>query len=277
MKHPTIAFIGAGNMACGLIQGLLKANFPSHCIFASHHDAEKIERLKKQFPIEFFEDNHVAAEKADVIVLSVKPQKIKTVLTEIIDKGAIKNKVLISLAAGVTTALLEKLLGTHAAVVRVMPNLPSLVGTGATGLYANAKVTEDERDIAESIFRSVGVTVWVDHERDLDIITALSGSGPAYYFYFMKAMEQAAINMGLNAKATHLLITQTALGASRLALEEGHDFTGLIEQVSSSKGTTAAALEVFESRGLAHILEQALRAAHTRAEEITVDITKELG
>lgn len=271
-----IALIGAGNMARSLIGGLLEAGVAKENLHASNHNAEKVALLNKQFGIPATKDNRAAADGARVVILTAKPKTIGFILDEIGDILTSQKPLIISVATGVTTAALELMLGQHLAIVRAMPNIAVMANAGATGLYANGLVSQSERDIAESIFRSVGLAVWLEHEKQLEIITGLSGSGPAYFFYFMEAMEHAAVDMGLPQEMARLLTIQTALGAGKLALEQGEEPAVLRQRVTSPNGTTQAAINYLEDCDVFLQIEHAVQAACARARAIEIEIVENL-
>lgn len=268
MQDVTIGFIGAGNMASSLIGGLLASGSPAEKIWASDPQSDKHNELKSKFGIHLTGDNKLAAKQADVLVLAVKPQIIKDVAVEIAPLIHEKKPLVISIIAGVRAHTLNEWLGKDIPIVRCMPNTPALIQSGATALYANSKVTASQKSLAESILRAVGITVWVSHEKQLDIVTALSGSGPAYFFLVMEALEKVAIELGLPTETAHLLTLQTALGASRMALESVEDTSRLRQQVTSPGGTTERAIEVLQEGQIMQLFNKALRAASQRSEEL---------
>lgn len=272
INNGKIAFIGAGHMAYSIIGGMINAGVDKNSLMASNRNADKLAIIAEQFDIMTTNDNRLAADNARVVVICVKPKNMSFVIDELKDILLTQKPLLITLAAGTTIEAVEKLLGEHLAMVRAMPNIPALVGSGATGLYANGLVSEHEQDIAESIFRSVGITTWVKHEKELDVITALSGSGPAYVFYLMEAMEQAAIDLGLSRDIARLFTMQTAFGASKLALEENVEPRVLLERVASPKGTTEAALHHLDENDVKTHIENAVKQAQLRAKEICKEI-----
>lgn len=264
-----IAFVGGGNMATSLIHGLIQSGFPSQTIRVADPNPEKRAHLKQQFAVQCFETAKEAIDDAKIIVLAVKPQHIKGVAEELQFSLQNISPLIISIATGITTSYLRKVLGDHLPIVRAMPNTPALLEAGATGLYADGKVTEEQQSLAESILRSVGITVWVNHEHDMDTITALSGSGPAYFFRIMQALEQGAIELGLSRNDAKILTLQTALGAARMAMESEISLEQLITKISVKGGTTERALAVLESSNIQKILKDALQAAKERSEEIS--------
>jgi len=263
-----ISFIGGGNMASALITGLVKQNIsPSNILVAESSDARRDE-LVKQFAVQTTAHNSDAVQYADVVVLAVKPQIIPAVCSELSTSLAKKTPVIVSIAAGIPTSLLIPLLGAHVPVIRAMPNTPSGIGCGATGLYAIGSVTSTQKKSAEAIMNSVGITVWVDDEALMDTITAVSGSGPAYFFQIIEAMEKAAVELGLPAETARLLTLQTAYGATKMALESSESAATLKQRVTSPGGTTAAALNVLNNGNINELFQQALTAAQCRAKEL---------
>lgn len=267
MNKHTIAFIGAGNMARSLIGGLLEEE-GRYRINAADPDPGQCTRLSDSFGIPATSDNLQALKDAEVVVLAVKPQVVHSVIAELRAELEQRRPLLVSIAAGVREVDISRWLGYPAAVVRCMPNTPSLVRSGASALYANAAVTPAQRDLAESILRAVGTVVWVDDEATLDAVTALSGSGPAYFFAVMEAMEAAGVELGLDPVQARLLTIETAFGAAKMALEAGESPAQLRANVTSPGGTTEAALRVLEQHGLGQVFRAALAAACARAREL---------
>ena len=270
MNNQKIGFIGAGNMARSLIGGLISSGVKSDNLFAADPGEETRTALSKDFSIQTFAENQRLVDECDVIVFAVKPQVLKAVATPLKAK---ESALYISIAAGIPSESLNNWLGSKKAVVRTMPNTPSLVLSGASGLYANAHVSEEQKEIAESILRAVGVTVWVDDEAQLDAVTALSGSGPAYFFMVMEAMEKAGEELGLPPETARLLAIQTGFGSTKLALEMEDSPEELRKKVTSPGGTTEQAIKTFEEQGLVEMFSKAMKAASDRAEELA----KELG
>ncbi len=268
----TICFIGAGNMAKSLIGGLIASGYDKEKIIAADPSPEQCTELTQALGIKCYEDNLDAIAHSDVLVLAVKPQMLQTVCNRIQNSIQAKPKLVISVAAGVRSQDINHWLGGNISVVRAMPNTPSLIQTGATGLFANENVTTEQKSQAEHILRAAGITIWVQDEPQLDAVTALSGSGPAYYFLFMEAMENAAIQMGLDAKTAHLLTMQTALGAAKMVMESNQPCATLRHNVTSPNGTTERAIQQFESSNLRQIVEQAMQAAQQRAFELGNDL-----
>jgi len=264
----TIAFIGGGNMARSLIGGLIADGYPAERIWVSDPVKEALADLAAKFGVRITENNSEAAAAADTLVLAVKPQVLKRVAEDLRSAVAGRDVLIISIAAGVREPDIDRWLGGGFPIVRTMPNTPALVQTGATGLYANAKVSAEQRNRAESLLRAVGVTQWVAEEQLLDAVTGLSGSGPAYFFLLIELMEQAGVKLGLPAETARLLTLQTALGAAKMALESSEDAAVLRQRVTSPGGTTERALATFEQGGLRELVEKALRAATERAAEL---------
>jgi pyrroline-5-carboxylate reductase len=270
---PSIAFIGAGNMASSIIGGLIADNYDPAQIWATSPVPE-LANLRKTFNINISQQNVVAAAKADILVFAVKPSILKTVVTELKEIIISHKPLLISLVTGARIATIVNWLeNAKVGIVRCMPNTPALVRCGTTALYANLYVTEVQRIIAESIMRAVGVVLWVENEGDLDTVTAVSGSGPAYFFLMMEAMLQSARKMGLSYENAQLLTLNTALGAARMAIESQQDVEALRQQVTSPGGTTERAIRVFESGGIRSLFDEALQAARARAIEIAESLS----
>ena len=274
MQQPTTAFIGAGNMAHSLIGGLIADGFSAEKIWASNPVAELLNKLQKQFSIHTTLDNTQAVKEADVVIFAVKPQILKIVAQELAEFIQEKKPLVISIAAGVREKDLQNWLGDHIAIVRCMPNTPALVGAGASALFANMFVSVEQKSIAESILRAVGMTVWLDNEKLLDTVTALSGSGPAYFFLIMEALEIAAVKLGLPADTAHLLTLQTALGAARMALENNQSLAELRQQVTSPGGTTECGIQVLENNHIRKILTETIQAASNRSVELAEILSK---
>jgi pyrroline-5-carboxylate reductase len=265
MQRTTIAFVGGGNMAGSLIGGLLEDGMDPATVWVSDPDRQRREALASTFAIRVTADNEEAADAADVVVLAVKPQTLREVAKTLAPVVQARGPLVISVAAGVRRADLEAWLGGGVAIVRTMPNTPALVRSGATALCANEYVSAGQRDVAESILRAVGVALWLEDESLLDVVTALSGSGPAYFFLVMEALEAAAVDLGLPVSAARLLTVQTAFGAAKMAMETEDDVPSLRHRVTSPGGTTEAALRVLETGGLRRLFGEAVRSAHQRS------------
>lgn len=268
-----IGFIGGGNMASSLIGGLVSNACPPSNVMVSDLDQNKLSYLKTTFNVQTTLNSDDVVRHADVLVLSVKPQSMKSVAQSLSAMVQQHQPVVVSIAAGINLEALTEWLGGNVALVRCMPNTPALVQTGATGLYANTLVNTEQRDNVESLLRAVGVTVWVRDEGELDAVTAVSGSGPAYFFLVMEAIEAAAKEAGLDEKTARLLTQETALGAAKMALESAESAGVLRERVTSPNGTTERALNVMESQNL----RETFKAAVLAAKERSIELSKELG
>jgi pyrroline-5-carboxylate reductase len=267
-----LAFIGGGNMAAALIGGLIRRGLPKDRIVVADPNAEQIGRLVREYGIAAAADNAGAAAGAEVLVLAVKPQLMRSVclaLAPHIADGV--PPLVISVAAGIPHASLARWFGMRVPVVRTMPNRPALNGFGATGLYAPDGVGAANRALAEAVMAAVSATVWVEHESQMDTVTALSGSGPAYFFLFMEALEAAAHARGLPSEVAHQLTLETAFGASQMARLSSEPLSVLREQVTSKGGTTAAALDVLDAAGLRAIVAHAVAAADRRSAELAAE------
>jgi len=274
MSETTLAFIGGGNMAASLTGGLIADGWNPANIRISDTDTERLEQLSERFSVATMSDNCEAVAQADAVVLAVKPQVVKPVSQQLAALVKEQGSLVISIAAGIPEASLRHWLGENTAIVRTMPNTPALVQSGATALYANANTREDQRNIAESILRAVGVTIWVDDEALMDVVTALSGSGPAYFFLFMEAMQAVGCELGLPEKTARLLTLQTAFGAAKMALESSEDVNILRHRVTSPGGTTERAIKSFQGDGLEALVRKALQAAAERAKELGIELGK---
>ena len=266
-----LAFIGGGNMAAALIGGLTKRGLPSERIVVADPSHEQLERLVRDYGIKSAADNASAVAGAEVVILAVKPQQMRGVALALSPHLAAGKPLLMSVAAGIPHAALARWFGAHIAVVRTMPNRPALNGFGATGLYAPSGVGAAHRALAESIMAAVSATVWVEHESQMDTVTALSGSGPAYFFLFMEALEAAAHERGLPNDIAHKLTLETAFGAAQMARQSNESLALLREQVTSQGGTTAAALAVLDAAGLRAIVAHAVAAADRRSAELAAE------
>lgn len=268
LKDITIAFIGGGNMASSLIGGLLADGCSGRNIWVSDSDEAKLTRLRERFSINTTHANLEAVNGALVVVLAVKPQALRGVAQELAPLVQQKAPLVISIAAGIRATNITTWLGGKVAVVRAMPNTPALVQSAATALYANALVSDAQRNVAESILRAVGLVLWLDDEADMDAVTALSGSGPAYFFLVMEVLENAATRLGLGRETARLLALQTAFGAAKMALESAEDSAMLRARVTSPGGTTEQAIKVLQEGQLQRLFDTALQAAHTRSIEL---------
>lgn len=268
----TLAFIGGGNMTTALVLGLQREPTPPSVVIAEPSDLRR-EQLAALFPnARVVADNREAVRHADVVILAVKPQVLPDVARDL--RSALAHQpLIISIAAGITTSRLAEWLGENQPIVRAMPNTPALVGSAATGLFATPRVDASGRDLAERVLRSVGLVTWLEDESLLDAVTALSGSGPAYVFLLMEAMEAAGEQLGLKPADARLLCLQTVFGAAKLALESEDSPARLREKVTSPGGTTQAAIEVLERANFRELMEHAMQAAANRARKLGRDET----
>lgn len=268
MERQQITFVGGGNMAHSLIGGLVADGYAPAAIRVTDPHERSRAALAERFGVSVSDDNRAAVADADIVIIAVKPQMVREVIGGIAEPLGARRPLVVSIAAGVREADISRWLGYAGPVVRCMPNTPSLLQSGVTALYPNAHVDARQRDAAESILRAVGTVIWLDDERLMDTVTAVSGSGPAYFFLMMEAMEKAAVARGLPTRQARLLVIETALGAARMALESDDDPATLRANVTSKGGTTAAALEAFADGDLAGLVDRAVGAAHDRAGEL---------
>ncbi|WP_115562539.1 pyrroline-5-carboxylate reductase [Xanthomonas arboricola] len=264
-----IAFIGGGNMARSLIAGLIRQGVPA----ASLRVAEPVEELRtglsRDFGVQAVADARDAADGAATWVLAVKPQVMPSVCAQLAALAQAQQPLLLSIAAGITATQLQRWCGGDTTVVRAMPNTPALLGAGVTGLYATARVSDAQRMQATQLLESAGVTVWIDDETQMDAVTAVSGSGPAYVFLLAEAMEAAAQAQGLPADTARTLVLQTLLGASRMLTESGEAPQVLRGRVTSPNGTTQAAIETFQAGGFEALTARAIAAATERGRSLS--------
>ncbi|UCB53979.1 MAG: pyrroline-5-carboxylate reductase [Thiotrichales bacterium] len=269
-----IAFIGGGNMATSLAGGLIAGGIEPAAITIAEPDSDKRSALSRQFSVNTTADN-LETLQHDVVVLSVKPQLMQTVCKQLADSATNTNPLYVSIAAGIRTVDISRWLQRDAAIVRCMPNTPALIQCGATALYANPHVDAAQKQLADDILRAAGITTWVTDEGLLDVVTALSGSGPAYFFLLMEAMQKTAVNLGLDSDTASTLTLQTALGAARMANESGVNAGELRARVTSKGGTTAAAIASFEHDDFHDSVRKALHAAYNRSRELADELGKD--
>ncbi|WP_421841273.1 pyrroline-5-carboxylate reductase [Marinobacter algicola] len=269
---PTISFIGAGNMASAIIGGMLDSGFKAANIWVSAPDDNHLQSIRKQFGVSVTTDNRYCAEQADMVVLAVKPQVMASVCSDIAPVVQNTRPLMVSIAAGLEAATLDEWLGGGLPLVRVMPNTPSLVGKGAAGLYANDQVKEKQKAMVESVFNSIGSALWVDDESLLHAVTALSGSGPAYFFLMLEALEEAATDAGIAGETARALAIQTMAGAAEMAGRSEHDPGQLKRNVMSPGGTTEQAIQAFEEGGMRDLVKKAYSAAYKRSGEMAKEL-----
>ncbi|MFC1399089.1 MULTISPECIES: pyrroline-5-carboxylate reductase [Acinetobacter calcoaceticus/baumannii complex] len=267
--NSNICFIGGGNMAQALIGGLISRGLPPTRITVSD-PVEQIRQLLQEKEIHVTQDNVAAIKNADVVVLAVKPQVLATVLRPL--KGLLSDKLVISIIAGAEIQTISNLIDSNR-IVRVMPNTPALVQTGAHGIYANDVVGTSDRELTSQILAATGLTIWVNSEAQIDAVTAVSGSGPAYFFYLMESMIRAGKNLGLDEKVATALTLQTALGAAQMAITSSNTPSELRKNVTSPNGTTQAALEVFDRAQISQNIQSALAAAQKRSQELAQELS----
>lgn len=272
MIDATIAFVGGGNMARSLIGGLTTAGVNPARIWVADPDTRKLEPLGAQFNVNTTQDNDTACAGADVVVLAVKPQIMQEVALSLAPVVGQRRPLVVSIAAGIRATDLARWLGEDVALVRTMPNTPALVQSGATALFANPVASSQQRDLAESILRAVGMTIWVEREELMDVVTALSGSGPAYFLLVMEVLEKAAVAQGLAQETARLLALETAFGTAKLALESPEGAAALRQRVTSPGGTTEQAIKVLQEGGLEELFARAVAAARRRSEELADEL-----
>lgn len=261
-----IGFIGGGNMATALIAGLAGKLTAAGNIHVVDPNAGALQKLAQQFGVCTAQQIDAGLAGSDVIVLAVKPQQMKEAVAQL--QPHVSSQLILSIAAGIRGVDLSRWLNGHTAIVRTMPNTPALIGLGITGMVALAGVSPAQRDAADAIMRAVGATVWLDDEALIDPVTAVSGSGPAYVFYFIEAMQQAAQEMGLSAEQGTQLAIATFVGASQLAAQSSEPVALLRERVTSKGGTTYAALTSMQESGIKEAIAKALKAAAARGKEL---------
>jgi pyrroline-5-carboxylate reductase len=269
MNTQKIGFIGGGNMASSLISGLIASGHSPEYLWVSDINPDTLQALAQNLKVNTSASNDTVINEVDVVVFAVKPQTLSAVAKSAAAVIQEKKSLIVSIAAGISQQSLSEWLGADIAIVRCMPNTPALVLTGATALHANAKVSAEQRSLAENIMRSVGIALWVKEESELDAVTAVSGSGPAYYFLLMEAMEKTAIELGLTEETARLLVQQTALGAAKIALESSESPEQLRKRVTSPGGTTQQAISTFEQGGFTELVSKALHAARDRSIEMS--------
>ncbi|MGL4767194.1 MAG: pyrroline-5-carboxylate reductase [Formosimonas sp.] len=270
--HPHLAFIGGGNMASAIISGLLAHGFNPLHINVVEHNPQTAQHLREQFAIHV-QTSLDLTHKPDVWVLAVKPQNMREVLQEL-TPHLYAEQLLISIAAGLTVATLTQW-SNHGKIARTMPNTPALVGQGVTGIYAPRSIfAENEQQFIDQLFKSIGQTVWLNHEAEIDAITAISGSGPAYVFYMMEHLTAAAMQLGFDANTAQTLVKSTFTGAVTLANNSPDSLATLREKVTSKGGTTAAALDAFNQNGLDQAIHAGAQAAATRAAQLAQELAQ---
>lgn len=274
-----IGFIGGGNMARSLIGGILANGFDANRIHVCDPHTDTLAALQHDFNVRTTDNAHTLINACDAVILAVKPQVMENVVSPVCEVIIQHQPVLISIAAGITVDALNRWATggdsrIHLPIVRCMPNTPSLLQCGATAMFATSAVTAAQKDLTNTVLNAVGISAWVEDEHAIDAITALSGSGPAYFFAFMEAMQKEAIKQGLPEHIAREFTQQTALGAARMACESGEDIGVLRERVTSKGGTTAAALASFAHNDLDNVVSQAMQAAHDRSQSLAKELTQ---
>jgi len=272
MEKRKIGFIGGGNMATSLIGGLISDECHAANIWVAEPDAERREALTNRYGVTVTADNAELAASVDVVVLAVKPQVLHEVCASISEAVQTQRPLVMSVAAGIRIGDIDRWLGGENAVVRTMPNTPALVKSGATALFGNERVNSSQRELSEAIMRAVGLTLWLDEEAQMDAVTALSGSGPAYFFLIIELLQQSGVKLGLSDENARLLALQTAFGAAKMALESSDDSTTLRKRVTSPGGTTEKAIGILEDGGIRDLFDKALEGARDRAAELADDL-----
>jgi pyrroline-5-carboxylate reductase len=273
MNDLSLAILGGGNMGRALIGGLIARGVARSSIAVSEISAERRTALARDLGIRVFDESTAAVAGARVLILAVKPQDARATLDPLASQLDSARPVLLSVAAGVRVSVLQRLAGPNVPIVRAMPNRPALVGAGVTGLYAPPHVVPDAREVAERVMRALGEVVWVATEDELDVVTALSGSGPAYFFLLAELMCRAAVDLGLEPTAARTLAVQCLYGAGQLAVAGVGDLARLREEVTSRGGTTEAALRVYEAADLRGIVARALADASQRSRDLSDSIS----
>jgi len=272
MENKTvIGFIGAGNMAYALIKGLLSDGFEAKNINVSDANLELLEKRSSELGVTTYSDNVSLLTNSDIVVFAVKPQVLSVVCHELKNKAS-SDQLFVSIVAGIKSKDINRWLGGDFALVRTMPNTPALFQSGVTGLFANELVNDTQKESVNFLLSAVGECFWVNEENLLDAITAISGSGPAYFFLMMQSMKQAAMALGLDEETADALSIKTSLGASIMATNSGKDSRTLRAEVTSPNGTTQSAIETFQDQNFEGIVAAATRAAYDRARELSQEL-----
>ncbi|WP_340611173.1 pyrroline-5-carboxylate reductase [Xenorhabdus bharatensis] len=269
MENRKITFIGAGNMAHAIIAGLIKKGYPAKLITVCSPNTIRRDVLAEKYGINSQSDNIHSAREADVIVLAVKPQMMEEVCGSLHSQVNFEQKLVLSIAAGIPLSRFYSFLQENLNIIRIMPNTPSLIGLGVSGMFAPEQVNQSDRQFAEILMNSVGKVCWVNDENGINDIIAVAGSAPAYFFLFMESMQQEAERLGFDSQTARELVLQTAMGSAKLAESQAElPFSILREQVTSKGGTTAEALRVFYENHLPEVVSQAMQGAIRRAQEM---------
>ncbi len=268
MKNKKISFIGAGNMTRSIVGGLIKSGYQPELIETTNPSVEKLTALQSDFGVKVSHNNETSAQQADIIVLSVKPQMMETVCNKLSHLD-LSNKLIITIAAGIPASRYQDYFKQSIKLIRTMPNTPTQIGVGVTGIFADDSISTDEKLTCEQIMQSGGEVVWVEKESELNQVIALAGSSPAYFFMFVESMLQAAEKMNVPADKARLMVQQAALGAAEM-VKQNPDLTAaqLRQNVTSKGGTTAQAIKTFEDGGLRDLVDSAMQNCIKRAEEM---------
>ena len=269
MQHRKIAFIGAGNMSKSIISGLVKNGYPASSIFASNPSRPKLDELHNTLSIQISQSNAEVVAQCDVIVLAVKPQLMEQMCSDLAASNTLDGKLFISIAAGLPVKRLQEMLQGQDKVIRTMPNTPSALGKGMTGLFAPENISTADKEYAGQLLKHVGEIAWVNEESLIDSVIAAAGSSPAYFFAFLEAMQQEAERQGIDHDTARLLVQQAMLGAAEMVCHNPQlEISELRAQVTSKGGTTAKALESFAAHNLSDIVAKSMQAAVARAQEM---------
>lgn len=268
-QHRTIGFIGAGNMPRSIIGGMIKGGFPANQVIASNPSTPKLDALATDFGVQVTQDNSEVVRQAEVVVLAVKPQLMQEVCTALQQSAPeVSERLVVSIAAGVLTERFHQYFGQQTRVIRVMPNTPSLVGAGVAGLYADQQVSQADKDFVTQVFTYTGTTIWLADEAQIDVLGGVAGSGPAYFFEFMRSLQVAAEDLGMAPAQARAMVQQTALGAASMAIDSQLELGELRDQVMSKGGSTAQGIGVFQQENLAATTSRAVAAAVARNREM---------
>lgn len=268
-----ICFIGGGNMAAAMIAGMTSHGYKSQDIIVFDRNEHKCLNLSRKYNIETSTSLLDTVKLADIVILAIKPQNMPELIKNIRD-AVTSEQLIVTVAAGIQTNAYERLFNKEISFARTIPNTPSSLGYGATGIYFNSNITADKKAIVIDIMQTMGVVTVVEDEKEIDIIAAIASSGPAYYFQFMEYMVNAAVKQGLEKKQAEKLVAQTCLGAAQMALNTNDDMTNLRKNVTSKKGITYEALTIFENFNLGEIVDKAIQANIARAQQLAIEFTK---
>ena len=268
MKNKKICFIGAGNMTRSIVSGLVKSGYPAELIETTNRSLEKLNAMHTDFGVNVSQDNESATKNSDIVVLSVKPQMMEMVCNQLSHLD-LSNKLIITIAAGIPASRYHDYFKQEIKLVRTMPNTPTQIGVGVTGIFADESISENEKLECQNIMQTGGEVVWVQKEAELNQVIALAGSSPAYFYMFMESMLDAAERMNVPADQARLMVQQAALGAAEM-LKQNPQLTAaqLRENVTSKGGTTAQAINTFEEGGLRTLVDSAMNNCIKRAEEM---------